>query len=131
MKNVYVFPVEGFDRNVSDNTLIKACCENNSVVRKYTPEEFAELINDECFIQINYWVRIIDDMEGYFPISSLHKDDLESIGYDTSKISDSDMETIARKLGDDYTEQLFWSSLPILADYVGVPSKEQDTENLE
>ena len=128
MKNVYVFPVEEFDRNVSDSVLIKACCENNPVVHRYTPEEFAELVNDGRFDQFNYWVRIIDDKEGYFPISYLHKDDIESIGYDVSKISDSDMKTIARKLGDDYTEQLFWSSLPIFADYVGVPSKELDIE---
>ena len=41
------------------------------------------------------------------------------------------MEIIAKKLGQDYTEQLFWSSLPILADYVGVPSKESKTVSFE
>ena len=84
MKYIFVYPVEGFERHISDNMLIKACCENNSVCR-YTPEEFAELINDECFDDAGHWVRVIDDMEGYFPISHLHREDLEGIGYDTRK----------------------------------------------
>mgnify|MGYP001767055310 CR=1 FL=1 len=35
-----------------------------------------------------------------------------------NKITNSDMEVIARKLADDYCEQLFWSSLEIITEYV-------------
>jgi len=121
MKNVYVYvyPIEDFERNIPDNELIKAYCDGS--VKRYSLDEFAELINDECFNEVNNWVRIIDDMSGYFPISYLHRDDLKGIGYDVSEVSDWDMETIAEKLGSDYTEQLFHSSLPIIVDHVGVP----------
>ena len=121
MKNVYVYayPVEGFERDITDSELIKAYC--NGSVRRYSLDEFAELVNDEGFDDAGHWVRFIDDMEGFFPISYLHRDDLEGIGYDVSDVSDWDMETIAGKLGSDYTGQLFHSSLPIIADHVGVP----------
>ena len=52
----------------------------------------------------------------YFEISSLHKDDIIDVlpEYKKINIDSSDMETIANKLGQDYTEQLFWGSLPII-----------------
>ena len=121
MKNVYVYvyPIEDFERNIPDNELIKAYRDGS--VKRYSLDEFAELINDEGFDEVNNWVRIIDDMAGYFPISYLHRDDLEGIGYDVREVSDWDMEAITEKLGEDYTEQLFHSSLPIIAEHVGVP----------
>lgn len=65
-------------------------------------------------------------MKDSFIISLVSRADLEVIGYDTSEVSDEDMEYLARKLGDDYCEQLFWSSLPIIADHLEIPKK-QDT----
>lgn len=65
-------------------------------------------------------------MKESFVIAHVSRADLEGIGYDTSKVSDEDMEYLARKLGDDYCDQLFWSSLPIIADYLEIPKK-QDT----
>lgn len=56
-----------------------------------------------------------------FPISSVARVDLEGIGYDVSDVSDSTMERLARKLGDDYCDQLFWTSLDIIADSLGIP----------
>jgi hypothetical protein len=80
------------------------------------------IINEDDFCNVNNRVRAID--EGFFEISRLHRDDLESIGYDTSSVDDSDMRKLASKLGDDYCEQLFWNSLSILADALGIPKKE-------
>lgn len=57
----------------------------------------------------------------YFQITSIHKDDLEHAGFDASKVSDGDMEDIAKKLADDYCEQLFWIALPIIAECYNVP----------
>lgn len=34
------------------------------------------------------------------------------------------MEKLADKMGDDYCEQLFWDSMEIIADYMGLPRKE-------
>lgn len=64
-----------------------------------------------------------DDKE-YFPISRLHRDDIKHLYEDNSNyekicdsvdnLSDQEMEYIARKLGDDYCEQLFWTSLQLI-----------------
>lgn len=62
---------------------------------------------------------------GYFPITSVHRDDLRGVGFDVEKISDDDMKELARKMADDYCEQLFWSSMEIIAgDILGFPKVE-------
>jgi len=62
-------------------------------------------------------------MKEYFEISKLHREDLEGLGFDTSNMSDDIMERLASKLGDDYCEQLFWSSLEIIAEALNIPKK--------
>lgn len=52
----------------------------------------------------------------YFRISSVHRDDLARQGFDVSDVDDEDMRMLARKLEDDYCEQLFWLSMEIIAD---------------
>ena len=49
---------------------------------------------------------------------------MEELGYDTSEVSDETMEYLAKKLGNDYCEQLFWTSLDITAKYMEIPKKE-------
>lgn len=62
----------------------------------------------------------------YFPITSVSRADLESLGFDTSNISDEIMEHLASKLADDYCEQLFWISLKVIAsDYFDIPKKKE------
>lgn len=59
-----------------------------------------------------------------FEIASVCRADLEGLGYDTSRITDETMERLASKLGDDYCDQLFWTSLQVLADeYFNFPKK--------
>jgi hypothetical protein len=58
-----------------------------------------------------------------FPITSVCRADLENIGFDTMHLDDDTMEELARKLADDYCDQLFWSSLEILADYLKIPQR--------
>ena len=61
---------------------------------------------------------------GYFPITSVHRDDLQGAGFDVEKISDDDMKELASKMADDYCEQLFWSSMEIIAgDILGFPKE--------
>lgn len=52
---------------------------------------------------------------GYFPITSVHRDDLEVKGFDVKKISDDDMRELAEKMSNDYCEQLFANSMEIIA----------------
>ena len=63
-------------------------------------------------------------MKEEFVISVLSRADLEALGFDVSSVDDDTMQRLADKLGDDYCEQLFWSSLKILAEYFEVPKKE-------
>lgn len=62
-------------------------------------------------------------MRDSFEITSVSRADLEELGYNTSKVSDEKMEYLAKKLADDYLEQMFWISLDIIADYMGIPKR--------
>ena len=124
MMNIYVYPVDGFDRNIAVKSLIKVYLRGKDVER-YSLEEFIEALNDDVINLNNNWVRAIDDNEGYYPISSLHVDDLAKSGFDASKITEDDMMTLADKLSDDYCDQLFWNSLEIIADAIGIPRIEE------
>jgi len=120
MINTYVYPVSDYDRNITDNELFEAYISNKEVIQ-YSLDEFLNNLNNDIIDLDNNWVRMIDDDKGYYPISYLHLDDLENLGFDVSKVTDNDMITLANKLSDDYCEQLFWNSLKIFADLIGIP----------
>ena len=63
-------------------------------------------------------------MKEEFVISVLSRADLEALGFDVSNVDDDTMQRLADKLGDDYCEQLFSSSLKILAEYFEIPKIE-------
>lgn len=66
----------------------------------------------------------IEEMNKEFEITSVTREDLESRGFDTTNITDEQMEKLARKMCDDYLEQMFWISLDIIAeDIIGIPKK--------
>ncbi|SLM30857.1 hypothetical protein MTBBW1_2500006 [Desulfamplus magnetovallimortis] len=57
----------------------------------------------------------------FFTITSISKEDIihafnedEHVKKIVEAMDDSDMETLASKMADDYCEQLFWSSLKII-----------------
>lgn len=58
-----------------------------------------------------------------FEITSVSRADLEEKGYDTSAITDEQMEKLASKMAEDYCEQLFWTSMDIIAENLGFPKK--------
>lgn len=59
----------------------------------------------------------------YFNITSVSREDLEGIGYDTSNVDDDTMEHLASKMADAYCDNGFWIDLPILADHLEIPKK--------
>ena len=66
----------------------------------------------------------LEEMSKEFEITSVTREDLESRGFDTTNITDAQMEELARKMCDDYLEQMFWISLDIIAeDIMGIPTK--------
>ena len=64
----------------------------------------------------------MDCEDGFFPITSVHRLDIKEALHLTdeqmAKFTDDMMREIARKMADDYCEQLFWDHLPIIAEYV-------------
>lgn len=54
--------------------------------------------------------------KGFFPITSVSRDDLKACGFDTRFITDEQMCELAKRMAADYCEQLFWSSLKIIAE---------------
>ena len=125
---VYVFSVEKFDHNIADTKLTKAYLKGKGVER-YSLEGFIEALNDERINIDNNWVRMIDANEGIYPISSLHTDDLEELGFDVRKVPEGDIYTLSYKLNKDYREWLYWQSLEIIADGIGIPRKKVKKSN--
>ena len=65
-----------------------------------------------------------EEMNKGFNITSVSRQDLEYRGFDTTNITDAQMEKQAQKMCDDYLEQMFWISLDIIAeDIMGFKKK--------
>ena len=65
-----------------------------------------------------------EEMNKEFTITSVSREDLEYRGFDTTNITDAQMERLAQKMCDDYLEQMFWISLDIIAeDIMGFKKK--------
>ena len=67
--------------------------------------------------------KLIGKEKEFFEITSVSREDLESAGFDASNVDDIVMSTLADKMADDYLEQLFWSSLRIIAENLNIPKK--------
>ena len=61
-----------------------------------------------------------------FPIAYLSREDFEAKGWDTSKLDNSDMEYIARKMGETFIENQYWSDIKYFAEYFGLPKKKNE-----
>ena len=57
-----------------------------------------------------------EQKQEYFSITSVSRDDLESIGFDTKNVDDGTMSELASKMADAYCDNGFWIELEILAD---------------
>ena len=65
-----------------------------------------------------------EEMNKEFKITSVTREDLEMRGFDTTNITDAQMERLAQKMCDNYLEQMFWISLDIIAeDIMGFKKK--------
>ena len=65
-----------------------------------------------------------EEMNKGLNITSVSRQDLEYRGFDTTNITDAQMERLAQKMCDDYLEQMFWISLDIIAeDIMGFKKK--------
>ncbi len=62
-------------------------------------------------------------LEDYFEVSFLSREDLEEMGFDAEKVTNEQMEQLAKKIGEDFCEQLYWTSLKSIAVQMGIPRK--------
>lgn len=62
--------------------------------------------------------RLNDD---FFPTTSVSREDLQACGFDTRSVTDAQMCRLAQKMANDYCEQLFWSSMEIIAEGLEFP----------
>lgn len=96
-------------------------------IRSWYLEEFTCRLNDDAVDEVNNFFFPVDlDKVGpkeSFVITRLSRADLEDKGFDTSNVTDGQMQRLADKMGDDYCEQLFWTSMEILAEAHGFPKK--------
>lgn len=60
--------------------------------------------------------------DGFFNITAVHRDDIQfAMNWpedQVNQITDDMMRKIARKMADDYCEQLFWDHLPVIVEFV-------------
>ena len=127
MTHVYLFPLEGFDRYIADMELKEAYL-NKKGVERYTLTDFIESLNNgHINLNLNR-VRLIDGNDGGYPISSLYIADLKQAGFDTEKVSASDLLTLADRLKNYYLEWMYWESLEMIADGIGIPRQEETEE---
>lgn len=78
----------------------------------------AKMVDEECVIRL--W-RVSEGDEGFFPITSVHRDDLEARGFDVSEVDDATMEKLADKMEQAYLDSNYWTDLEYIAEYYGVP----------
>jgi hypothetical protein len=64
---------------------------------------------------------------GNFPITSVAREDLESQGYDASKVTDDQMAEIADHMQNAYFDDPFWVELEAIADDMDIPRKADKT----
>lgn len=67
---------------------------------------------------------------GFFKITSVHRDDIKGLGFDVSKVTDWEMERLAEKMANAYCNETFWIDLEILAEeYTSAVKKEKNDDN--
>lgn len=68
-----------------------------------------------------YLLRSVESRLPYFPITTVSRADLESRGFDTSKVSDSDMVSLADGMAGGYVAEVYWIDLDIIAEGLDIP----------
>jgi len=70
-------------------------------------------------------MSVVPPVDGYFPITSVHRNDLADYGFDVSNVTDEQMERLASKMGDLYVEfGGFWEAMEEIAEGMGIPRTE-------
>jgi len=60
-----------------------------------------------------------------FKITYVTRADLEALGFNTTRVDEYMMKGLSWKLSRDYRDQLFWGSLAIIAEGMGIPIRKK------
>ena len=123
---------DGVDNDESEDTYIMYASfrfENSPLVVSII---YGDVTEEICYVEVrnakeheqNMSIAEFDRMGKEFKITSVTREDLEDRGFDTTDITDAQMEELARRMCDDYLEQMFWLSMEIIAeDIMNFPKK--------
>lgn len=89
--------------------------------KEMTDAECLKFIVDQWGLVCSWLRENEGEMTGYFKITSVAREDLDGLDYDTSKVDDGTMLRLASKMADAYCDNGFWIDLPIIADHLEIP----------
>lgn len=113
------------DYNRSSADLVgKAMALEQKLIRltgcRYEPDTTYDMKTPDS---VNLPKEGIDSAEKFFEVTSVSREDLDKLGFDTSDVTDETMRELASKLSDDYCEQFYWDSLQTIAEELDIPEK--------
>ena len=68
----------------------------------------------------------METKEKYFNVIRLHRDDFTNLGFNAEKLSDKELEDIAKRIGEILIENYYWDSIAYFADYYNLPIYEPE-----
>ena len=104
---------------------------NEQELHKAIQDELGIVIHREITVSFDELKRIYQRLltaEGYFPISHLHRDDIQRKGFDVSNITDETMSAIADRMNDIYLECDFWDDLDYACERLKIPKLKEESE---
>ncbi len=126
------------------NEILARICPgtNHPVLVCHTGDGYAVCLHNDTLEEdaedVQQWLKSCGEVtsaphtsvsNGYFPITTVHRADLEAQGLDIAQITDEQMQELAKRMANDYCEQLFWSSMTIIAEYMGLPKKREISDD--
>ena len=126
--------VEGWYPNSHNDDLASIATFINAVLEQESEADGIECkseMPDESLLSSHEKAEKLLREEGFFYITSVHRDDLEAKGFDVSEVTDEQMKRLASKMCDDYCTQLFHDSMEMIAEDMGIPKKNEACDDEE
>ena len=94
----------------------------------FDPDDFANAVQIQNLIEAIPETDDVKDIAGLYAaaVVYLDVDDLKDHGYNTTNMTQSDLQEIASKMGGYYLDNGFWDDLDSACDYWEIPRKEEE-----
>ena len=96
----------------------------------FDPDDFANAVQIQNVIEAISTTNEVKDVTGLYPavVSYLCLDDLEYKGYDTTNLTQQDLESVASKMGNYHLDYGYWDDLENACDFLKIPRKEGEND---